>query len=87
MREDGVMVSTASTTAENSLSAMVVAVATLENYKKKATPQNVCKSFVASYQTKANHCAFFMTTPAAGAIYKRLGFEDIGFWNMLRYKN
>ena len=39
--KDGKMVSTASTAAENSLSAMIVGVATLENYKKKAMRPNV----------------------------------------------
>ncbi|KYG88892.1 GNAT family N-acetyltransferase [Metasolibacillus sp. FSL K6-0083] len=87
MREDGVMVSTASTTAENSLSAMVVAVATLENYKKKGYATKCMQKLCSELLDEGKSLCLFYDNPAAGAIYKRLGFEDIGFWNMLRYKN
>ncbi|WP_042478068.1 GNAT family N-acetyltransferase [Bacillus ndiopicus] len=86
MREGDVMVSTASTTAENSLSAMVVAVATHADYKKKGYATKCMQKLCGEILDEGKSLCLFYDNPAAGAIYKRLGFEDIGFWNMLRFK-
>ncbi|MEC1179817.1 GNAT family N-acetyltransferase [Metasolibacillus meyeri] len=86
MREAGVMVSSASTTAENSLSAMVVGVATHANYKKKGYATKCMQKLCGELLDEGRSLCLFYDNPAAGAIYKRLGFEDIGFWNMLRYQ-
>ncbi|WPK11664.1 GNAT family N-acetyltransferase [Lysinibacillus louembei] len=87
MREGDVMVSSASTTAENSLSAMVVAVATRDGYKKKGYATKCMQKLCGELLNEGKSLCLFYDNPAAGAIYKRLGFEDIGFWNMLRYQN
>jgi uncharacterized protein len=83
--EDGKMVSTASTTAENSLSAMVVGVATLENYKKKGYATQCMLKLCGDLLDEGKELCLFYDNPAAGAIYKRIGFEDIGFWMMYTY--
>lgn len=86
IRVDGVMATTASTTAENSSSAMVIAVATKEEYKRKGLATDcmikLCKDLI----VEGKELCLFYDNPAAGKIYKRLGFKDIGLWNMYRYE-
>ncbi|TCP20771.1 hypothetical protein EV207_1498 [Scopulibacillus darangshiensis] len=84
--EDGKMVSTASTTAENSLSAMVVGVATLENYKKRGYATKCMLRLCSLLLDEGKELCLFYDNPAAGAIYKRIGFEDIGYWMMYTYE-
>ncbi|MBT2659285.1 GNAT family N-acetyltransferase [Bacillus sp. ISL-18] len=83
--EDGEIVSTASTAAENSLSAMVVGVATLENYKKKGYATKCMLRLCTELLDEGKELCLFYDNPEAGAIYKRIGFEDIGFWMMYTY--
>ncbi|MEH7342546.1 GNAT family N-acetyltransferase [Bacillus sp. JJ1532] len=83
--EEGKMVSTASTTAENSLSAMVVGVATLENYKKKGYATNCMLKLCSDLLHEGKELCLFYDNPTAGVIYKRIGFEDIGLWMMYTY--
>ncbi|MEH7095585.1 GNAT family N-acetyltransferase [Neobacillus vireti] len=83
--EDGKMVSTASTAAENSMSAMVVGVATLENYKKKGFATKCMLRLCSELINEGKELCLFYDNPEAGAIYKRIGFEDIGFWMMYTY--
>ena len=86
MRVDGEMATTASTTAENSSSAMIIAVATREKSKRQGLATicmiKLCKDLLA----EGKELCLFYDNPAAGKIYHRLGFEDIGFWNMYRYE-
>lgn len=84
--EDGKMVSTASTAAENSMSAMVVAVATLENYKKKGNATKCMLKLCNELLLEGKDLCLFYDNPEAGAIYKKIGFKDIGFWMMYTYK-
>jgi hypothetical protein len=84
--ENGKMVSIASTEAENSLSAMVVGVATLENYKKKGYATKCMLKLCSELLPEGKELCLFYDNPAAGAIYKRIGFEDIGFWMMYTYE-
>lgn len=83
--EEGKIVSSASTAAENSMSAMVVAVATLENYKKKGYATKCMLKLCNELLLEGKDLCLFYDNPAAGAIYKRIGFEDIGFWMMYTY--
>ena len=86
IEEDGRLVSTASTAAENSLSAMVVGVATLENYKKKGYATQCMVMLCSLLLSEGKELCLFYDNPNAGAIYKRIGFEDIGFWMMYSYR-
>lgn len=83
--EDKRMVSTASTTAENSLSAMVVAVGTFESYKRKGYASQCMVRLCSLLLSEGKELCLFYDNPEAGAIYKRIGFEDIGFWMMYTY--
>ncbi len=83
--EAGKMVSVAQTTAENSMSAMVVGVATLEAYRGKgyvsACLSSLCKDVLEENKTL---CLFY-DNPKAGRIYHRLGFETLDKWVMANY--
>ncbi|KIL45116.1 GNAT family N-acetyltransferase [Jeotgalibacillus soli] len=86
IKEDGKMVSTASTAAENSLSSMVVGVATVDVYKKKGYATQCMLKLCRELLSEQKELCLFYDNPAAGAIYKRIGFEDIGFWMMYTYE-
>lgn len=85
IEENGQMVSSASSTAENSQSAMIVGVGTLPGHQKKGYA-SYCMSVICSELLAAGKmlCLFY-DNPAAGNIYKRIGFEDIGKWCMWRF--
>jgi uncharacterized protein len=84
--EDGKMVSTASTAAENSLSAMVVSVATLEKYKQKGYATKIVAKLCHDLLKEGKELCLFYDNPRAGSIYKKIGFQDIGFWMMYTYE-
>ncbi|MDL4839186.1 GNAT family N-acetyltransferase [Aquibacillus rhizosphaerae] len=82
IESDGKMVSTASTTAENSKSAMIVAVATDEQYKKRGYASKCVTKLCLDVLNEGKELCLFYDNPTAGKIYKRIGFEDIGYWTM-----
>lgn len=84
--EQGVMVSSASTTAENSQSAMIVGVGTRPGYGKKGYATHCMLKLCRDLLAEGKSICLFYDNPAAGRIYKRIGFEDIGFWSMVRYE-
>ncbi|MFB6467908.1 GNAT family N-acetyltransferase [Cytobacillus sp. Hz8] len=80
------IVSTAATTAENSLSAMVVGVATLEAFTKKGYATKCVTHLCRELLQEGKELCLFYDNPEAGAIYKRIGFTDIGLWMMYTLK-
>lgn len=83
--KDGEMISVAKTTAENDISAMVVGVATLEEYRKKgyasAMVARVCEE---SLKLGKKFICLFYDNPEAGKIYRKIGFKEIGKYAMLK---
>lgn len=79
---DGRVVACASTTAENSESAMIIGVCTHPEYRKKGYATKcmivLCKEILDEGRTL---CLFY-DNPKAGKIYKQIGFNDIGKWRM-----
>lgn len=86
IRVNGEMATTASTTAENSSSAMIVAVATKKQYKRQGLATDCMIKLCQDLLKEGKELCLFYDNPDAGKIYKRLGFEDIGFWNVYRYE-
>ncbi len=82
IKEDGKVVSSASTTAENSVNGMIVGVATDKNYRNKgyakACVMKICKEMTKS----GKELVLFYDNPNAGKLYKKLGFVDVGKWTM-----
>ncbi|ALX47504.1 GNAT family N-acetyltransferase [Lentibacillus amyloliquefaciens] len=79
------IVSTASTTAENTMSAMIVGVATLQGYKQKGYATACMIRLCEKLLSEGKELCLFYDNPEAGAIYKRIGFKDIGFWMLYTY--
>ncbi|MRG86122.1 GNAT family N-acetyltransferase [Salinibacillus xinjiangensis] len=85
IEDGGDIVSTAMTTAENTFSAMIIGVCTLEGYKKKGYASACMTHLCEKLLSEGKHLCLFYDNPEAGNIYKRLGFEDIGKWVMNIY--
>lgn len=83
IEERGRVVAVAQTAAESRGLAMIVGVATHQEWRRRgyatACMAALCRELVAEGKTL---CLFYDNLEA-GRIYKRLGFEDIGQWTML----
>ncbi|MGH0512437.1 GNAT family N-acetyltransferase [Bacillus cereus] len=84
IEKDGVIIASASTSAENSLSAMVVGVCTHPNYRGNGYASLILQKMIQDFTKEGRTLCLFYNNPAAGRIYKRLGFKDIGMWTMYR---
>lgn len=81
--ENNQLISTVAATAETKLSAMVVAVATKTEHRQKGYASKLMTCLMDLYlNQKEKYLCLFYDNPKAGAIYKRLGFEDIDQWIM-----
>ncbi|MGV3466443.1 MAG: GNAT family N-acetyltransferase [Heyndrickxia sp.] len=81
---EGEMAASASTTAENSVSAMIVGVCTAVEHRKKGYASFVMEKLMTDIFDEGKTLCLFYDNPEAGRIYKRLGFKDIGKWTMYR---
>ncbi|WP_445487147.1 GNAT family N-acetyltransferase [Niallia sp. 03133] len=73
-----------STTAETSISAMIVGVCTRFEYRNQGFASSLLSSFVQNLLKEKQTLCLFYDNPIAGRLYKRLGFIDIGKWTMHR---
>lgn len=82
---NGRLVTVASTSAENSESAMVVGVATVKEHRGKgyasAAVTALCQD---CFERGKKYICLFYSNPVAGRIYNRIGFKEIGEYGMLR---
>ncbi|MFX3674949.1 MAG: GNAT family N-acetyltransferase [Paenisporosarcina sp.] len=85
IKEDGVIISSASSTAENSQSAMIVGVGTVPEHQKKGLASYCMSKLCGELLAEGKMLCLFYDNPAAGAIYKRIGFVDIGKWSMWKF--
>lgn len=85
--QDGVMVASASSTAENSKSAMIVGVGTRPGHERNGYATRCMEKLCAELLAEGKMACLFYDNPNAGNIYKRLGFVDIGMWTMVRYES
>ena len=85
IEENGVMISSASSTAENSQSAMIVGVGTLPEHQKKGLASYCMSKLCGELLAEGKMLCLFYDNPAAGSIYKRIGFVDIGKWCMWKF--
>lgn len=82
--DKGEIISTVSTTAENSHSAMIVGVCTHKGYRNKGLASKLMTALVNDILDDKQFVCLFYDNPDAGKIYKKIGFEDIGLWTMYR---
>lgn len=81
--DNGEIVSIAQTTAENSKSAMVVGVATLEGYRGLGYMSKCLSTLCKDVTAEGKTLCLFYDNPMAGRIYHRLGFKTIDNWMMI----
>ncbi len=84
IEEEGKIVSIVSTAAENSLSAMIIGVGTVDTHRKRGYASRIMTLVAREALSEGKSLCLFYDNPAAGKIYKQLGFKDIGMWNMYR---
>lgn len=84
LEQGGTMVASASTAAENSLSAMIVGVCTHPDHRRRGFATAVMQQLFSDVMNEGKTLCLFYDNPEAGSIYKRLGFKDIGLWTMYR---
>ena len=82
---NGNMISVASTSAENSESAMVVGVATVKEHRGKGYASAVVRALCQDcFERGKKYICLFYDNPVAGRIYNRIGFKELGEYGMLR---
>ncbi|MDO5416657.1 MAG: GNAT family N-acetyltransferase [Lachnospiraceae bacterium] len=83
--EGDTLLSVAQTSAENSISAMVIGVATLPAKRgcgyAKAVVTKLCQDCL---QDGMKFLCLFYSNPAAGRIYRSIGFQEMGIYTMVR---
>ncbi|NLP33714.1 MAG: GNAT family N-acetyltransferase [Clostridiales bacterium] len=82
--EDGLMVSSVQTTAENSKSAMVVGVATLKEYRNKGLMSQCLAKLCLDIVNEGKGLCLFYDNPRAGSIYHKFGFKTIDSWMVIK---
>ncbi|MFT8321293.1 MAG: GNAT family N-acetyltransferase [Bacillus sp. (in: firmicutes)] len=73
-----------STTAETSLSAMIVGVCTRPDSRNHGLASSLLTLLVDTLLQEKQTVCLFYDNPIAGKLYKKLGFIDIGNWTMYR---
>jgi predicted GNAT family acetyltransferase len=81
--EGGRIVSAAMTTVETRNAAMIGGVFTPEPLRNRGYASAAMTRLCAELLAEGKQPCLFYDNPAAGAIYRRLGFEDIGPWNLV----
>lgn len=82
IREDNRIVSSASTTAENSSSAMIIGVCTLKEYRNRGYATACITALCNELLEEGESLCLFYDNTDAGGIYQRIGFREIGMWCM-----
>lgn len=82
---DNKMTTVAQTTAENSMSAMVVGVATLKAYRNKGQMSRCLSKLCLDLLDEGKSLCLFYDNPKAGNVYHKLGFKTLEKWSMISY--
>lgn len=83
----GKIISSAATTAENKESAMIVTVCTLKEYRNRGYGTQCVKKLCNDLLSEGKTLCLFYDNPAAGKIYKGIGFKETGRWTILNPKS
>lgn len=82
--ENGKLISTSQTTAENSKSAMIVGVATLKEHRNKGYMTACLSKLCMDLLEEGKIACLFYDNPYAGKVYHKIGFERIDNWVMIK---
>lgn len=82
---NGKLTAAASSSADNSISAMIVGVATLPEARKMGLASGLVSKLCAELlgEGKQFLCLFY-DNPAAGSIYRKIGFHEVGGYMMIK---
>ncbi len=83
MEQNGLVISSAATSIETSVSAMIGGVSTHVNYRKKGLASEIVSKLCLDLLNENKTPCLFFHNPDAGKIYHRLGFIDIDMWTMV----
>ena len=84
---DDKLVAVASTSAENSVSAMVVGVATLPHVRKTGLAGSLVAKLCTDFLSEGKqYLCLFYDNPAAGSIYRKIGFSELGDYMVIKRK-
>jgi uncharacterized protein len=86
LEREGRAIAMARTAAENPYSAMIIGVGTHPDFRKKGLATQLMIRLCRELRSEGKSVCLFYDNPKAGTIYKRLGFRDIGRWNMIKAK-
>lgn len=77
------VISVSQTTAENSMSAMIVGVATHMDYRGRGLMSSCLSNLCRVLLNEGKTLCLFYDNPKAGSVYMRLGFQPIDHWMMI----
>lgn len=79
------LIAAASSSAENSVSAMVVGVATLPGFRRRGLAGSLVGKLCHDlFREGKQFLCLFYDNPMAGSIYRRIGFQEIGQYMMIK---
>lgn len=84
VRRNGKVIATASSAAENALSAMIIGVCTAQGQRRRGLATACVTALCRALLREGKKVCLFYENPEAARIYKRLGFRDQGRWGMVR---
>ncbi len=83
IEEEGNVISSATTAASNKYNAMLIGVATDKARRGEGIASDLVYNIAKEFIDKGKTLCLFYDNPAAGSIYKKIGFEDFGKWSIL----
>ena len=83
IRENNKVVSSASSTAEISTSAMIVGVSTHPDHRGKGYASKCTAVLSSILLNEGKQPCLFYDNPAAGKIYRKMGYKEIGKWDLM----
>lgn len=86
IRKNDQIVSMAASRIETNDTAVIGSICTLAEYRNLGLATTCTYELCNTLLNEGKEVCLFYSTDNAGAIYKKLGFEDIGFWTMMILK-
>ena len=83
IEENDIIISSVAATANTTINAMVIGVATLPSARNRGIASKLMIHLMNEYTAHNKYLCLFYDNPKAGDIYKRLGFKDTEKWVML----
>ena len=86
IEKDNKVVSTASSTAESTVGAIIADVATGKEYRNRGYAKAIVSKLCLDLLNEGKTPYIFYDNPSAGKLYESIGFKKIGSWKILRFE-